>query len=171
MVLAREKHGIEERDLSAASGTSASFVAFTAQTRMSGVDFQDEGGRREIRKGAADSVASYVQGKGGSFPAEVRAAVEERSPSAARTPLVVASGATVLGVVELKDVVKSGIKERFAELRKMGIKTVMVTGDNPTTAAAIAAEAGGRRFPSPRPRRRTSWRSSASTRPAASSSR
>ena len=138
VVLAREKHGIEERDLSAAK---ASFVPFTAQTRMSGVDFQGAGGLHEIRKGAADSVATYVEGKGGSFPAEVRAAVETVAKRGA-TPLVVASGTTILGVVELKDIVKTGIKERFAELRKMGIKTVMVTGDNPTTAAAIAAEAG-----------------------------
>ncbi len=138
VVLAREKHGIKERDLSALKAT---FVPFTAQTRMSGVDFQGDTGLREIRKGAADSVATYVETKGGSFPAEVRAAVETVAKRGA-TPLVVVEGKIVLGVVELKDIVKSGIKERFAELRKMGIKTVMVTGDNPTTAAAIAAEAG-----------------------------
>jgi K+-transporting ATPase ATPase B chain len=112
-------------------------VPFTAQTRMSGVDMKG----REIRKGAADSVDAYVRAKGGEFPDEVRAIVRTVS-SRGSTPLVVADGARVLGVIELKDIVKGGIKERFAELRQMGIKTVMITGDNPMTAAAIAAEAG-----------------------------
>jgi K+-transporting ATPase ATPase B chain len=134
VVLAKEKFGIRERDVKA---LGAEFVPFTAQTRMSGVDMKG----REIRKGAADSIEAYVKGKGGTFPAEVRSSVETVAKRGA-TPLVVADGKTVLGVIELKDIVKGGIKERFAELRKMGIKTIMITGDNPTTAAAIAAEAG-----------------------------
>jgi K+-transporting ATPase ATPase B chain len=104
---------------------------------MSGVDM----GTREIRKGAADSIEAYVRAKGGEFPAEVRETVDAIAKKGG-TPLVVAEGKRVLGTVELKDIVKGGIKERFAELRKMGIKTVMITGDNPMTAAAIAAEAG-----------------------------
>jgi K+-transporting ATPase ATPase B chain len=104
---------------------------------MSGVDLDG----REVRKGAADAVEAYVKAKGGAFPAEVRGSVEAISKQGG-TPLVVAEGRDVLGVVQLKDIVKGGIKERFAELRKMGIKTVMITGDNPLTAAAIAAEAG-----------------------------
>jgi K+-transporting ATPase ATPase B chain len=128
-------------------------VPFTAQTRMSGVDLLDDavGGRgaghREIRKGAADAIDAYVRAKGGSFPPEVKANVDSIAKQGG-TPLVVAEcgagGVTpkVLGVVQLKDIVKGGIKERFAELRRMGIKTVMITGDNPLTAAAIAAEAG-----------------------------
>jgi len=134
VVLAKEKFGIRERDVNA---LGARFVPFTAQTRMSGVDLNE----REIRKGAADSIDAYVRAKGGAFPAEVRAAVDAIAKRGS-TPLVVADGAKVLGVIELKDIVKGGIKERFAELRKMGIKTVMITGDNPMTAAAIAAEAG-----------------------------
>ncbi len=134
VVLAKEKFGIRERDVEA---LGAQFVPFTAQTRMSGVDMKG----REIRKGAADSIEAYVKAKGGTFPVEVRSSVETVAKRGA-TPLVVADGKTVLGVIELKDIVKGGIKERFAELRKMGIKTIMITGDNPTTAAAIAAEAG-----------------------------
>jgi K+-transporting ATPase ATPase B chain len=134
VVLAKEKFGIRERDVKA---LGAEFVPFTAQTRMSGVDMKG----REIRKGAADSIEAYVKSKGGTFPPEVRTSVETVAKRGA-TPLVVADGTLVLGVIELKDIVKGGIKERFAELRKMGIKTVMITGDNPTTAAAIAAEAG-----------------------------
>ncbi|HVU04995.1 MAG TPA: potassium-transporting ATPase subunit KdpB [Polyangiaceae bacterium] len=135
VVLAKEKYGIRERDVGALGAT---FVPFTAQTRMSGVDLP---GGREIRKGAADAVEAYVKKNGGAFPQAVRAAVDEVAKKGA-TPLVVAEGAKVFGVVQLKDIVKGGIKERFAELRKMGIKTVMITGDNPMTAAAIAAEAG-----------------------------
>jgi len=112
-------------------------VPFTAQTRMSGVDMDG----RSIRKGAADSVKQWVEQQGGAFPSDVSAAVEASARSG-RTPLVVAEGTKGYGVVELKDVVKGGIKERFAQLRKMGIRTVMITGDNPMTAAAIAAEAG-----------------------------
>jgi K+-transporting ATPase ATPase B chain len=104
---------------------------------MSGVDL----GEREIRKGAAEAIEDYLKTKGSTFPAEVRAAVESIAKQGG-TPLVVADGADVIGVVQLKDIVKGGIKERFAELRRMGIKTVMITGDNPLTAAAIAAEAG-----------------------------
>jgi K+-transporting ATPase ATPase B chain len=134
VVLAKERYGIRERDVHALKAT---FVPFTAQTRMSGVDLDG----REVRKGAADAIDAYVRAKGGSFPAEVRATVDGISKQGG-TPLVVAEGARVLGVVQLKDIVKGGIKERFAELRRMGIKTVMITGDNPLTAAAIAAEAG-----------------------------
>jgi len=134
VVLAKEKFNIRAREL---LQPHASFVAFTAQTRMSGVDIAG----RFIRKGAADSVQQWVEQQGGIYPIDVGKSVEAAS-RAGRTPLVVADGAKVLGVVELKDIVKGGIKERFAQLRKMGIRTVMITGDNPLTAAAIAAEAG-----------------------------
>jgi K+-transporting ATPase ATPase B chain len=115
----------------------ANFVHFSAQTRMSGIDWQG----RNIRKGASDAVRAYVEGQGGGWPAGIQSAVEEMSRRGS-TPLVVAEGSHVLGAIELKDIVKGGIKERFAELRRMGIKTVMITGDNRLTAAAIAAEAG-----------------------------
>ncbi len=115
----------------------AQFIAFTAQTRMSGVDLQG----RKIRKGAGDAIARYVEALGGVVTAELTARVEQVARQGA-TPLVVADGAHVLGVVELSDVVKHGIKEKFARLRALGIKTIMITGDNPLTAAAIAAEAG-----------------------------
>jgi K+-transporting ATPase ATPase B chain len=134
VVLAKEKFNIRGRELAAPHAT---FIPFTAQTRMSGVDMEG----RSIRKGAADSVRKYVEELGGHYPIEVDRTVDAAS-RAGRTPLVVAEGGMVLGVVELKDVVKGGIKERFAQLRKMGIRTVMITGDNPLTAAAIAAEAG-----------------------------
>ncbi|MFM0495553.1 potassium-transporting ATPase subunit KdpB [Paraburkholderia caledonica] len=138
VVLAKQRFNIRQRDM---ASLHAVFLAFTAQTRMSGVDLPN----REIRKGAADAVKHYVEANGGRFPHEVCDAVAEVARRGS-TPLVVAEksehGARVLGVIELKDVVKGGIKERFAELRKMGIKTVMVTGDNRLTAAAIAAEAG-----------------------------
>ncbi|MGD0526605.1 MAG: potassium-transporting ATPase subunit KdpB, partial [Polyangiaceae bacterium] len=127
VVLAKEKYGIRERDVHALKAT---FVPFTAQTRMSGVDLDG----REVRKGAADAIQAYVEGKGGAFPSEVRLSVEKIAKQGG-TPLVVAEGPRVLGVVQLKDIVKGGIKERFAELRRMGIKTVMITGDNPLTAA------------------------------------
>jgi K+-transporting ATPase ATPase B chain len=135
VVLARKKFHLREPDLTA---LGAQFVAFTAQTRMSGVDLPDG---RQVRKGAADAIRRHVQALGGSFPAALQATVDEAARRGS-TPLVVADGQRALGVVELKDIVKSGIKERFAELRRMGIKTVMVTGDNRLTAAAIAAEAG-----------------------------
>ncbi len=134
VVLAKEKYRLRERDI---HGLGATFVPFTAQTRMSGVNMN---GRR-IRKGAAEAIEAYVKSFGGHFPAEVHAHVEAISKEGG-TPLVVAEEAKVLGVIHLKDIVKRGIKERFAELRRMGIKTVMITGDNPLTAASIAAEAG-----------------------------
>ncbi|RZJ19648.1 MAG: K(+)-transporting ATPase subunit B, partial [Haliea sp.] len=122
--------------------TAATEVAFTAQTRMSGVDVtQADGSLRQLRKGAVDAIRKHVEALGGSVPAEVLRASEEVSRRGS-TPLAVADGNIVLGVVELKDIVKAGIQERFGELRRMGIKTVMITGDNRLTAAAIAAEAG-----------------------------
>src|SRR5664279_5141434 len=134
VVLAKEKYGLRERDIHA---LGAKFIPFSAHTRMSGVDMDG----REIRKGAPDAVEDYVKNKGGNFPADIKVVVEEVARTGA-TPLVVAEGNKVLGVIRLGDIVKGGIKERFAELRKMGITTVMITGDNPLTAAAIAAEAG-----------------------------
>ncbi|CAI0962918.1 Potassium-transporting ATPase B chain [Serratia entomophila] len=134
VVLAKQRFNLRERDLQALNAT---FVPFSAQTRMSGVNVQE----RMIRKGAVDAIRRHVESNQGHFPR----AVDDLVESVARTggtPLVVAEGPRVLGVVALKDIVKGGIKERFAELRKMGIKTVMITGDNPLTAAAIAAEAG-----------------------------
>ncbi|WDR90705.1 potassium-transporting ATPase subunit KdpB [Burkholderia ambifaria] len=147
VVLAKERFNIRQRDM---AQLHATFLGFSAQTRMSGVDLFPEGTPagapgREIRKGAADAIRRYVETHGGRFPEEVRRAVDDVARRGS-TPLVVADlhdgVARVLGVIELKDIVKGGIKERFAELRKMGIKTVMVTGDNRLTAAAIAAEAG-----------------------------
>jgi len=133
-VLAKQRFNIREREM---AGLEAHFVPFTAQTRMSGVNL----GAREVRKGAADSVRSYVTALGKPFPHEVTDAVEGVARGGS-TPLVVVDDGKIMGVVELKDIVKGGIKERFAELRRMGIKTVMITGDNKLTAAAIAAEAG-----------------------------
>jgi len=121
---------------------STTEVAFTAQTRMSGIDLaQADGSVRNLRKGAVDAIRKYVEALGGKVPAEVVRAADEVARRGS-TPLAVADGNTVLGVVELKDIVKAGIKERFGELRRMGIKTIMITGDNKLTAAAIAAEAG-----------------------------
>ncbi|MGL4649261.1 MAG: potassium-transporting ATPase subunit KdpB [Caldilineaceae bacterium] len=138
VVLAKERYGLRERDIHALGAT---FVPFTAQTRMSGVNLDG----REIRKGAADAVQAFVEEEGGRYSDEVRTAVEAIARNGA-TPLVVAERngqqTQVLGVIRLKDIVKGGIQERFGELRRMGIKTVMITGDNPLTAAAIAAEAG-----------------------------
>ncbi|WP_284508106.1 potassium-transporting ATPase subunit KdpB [Caballeronia sp. AZ1_KS37] len=138
VVLAKQRFNIRERDMATLHAT---FLAFSAQTRMSGVDLPN----REIRKGSADALKRYVEERGGRFPQEVQHAVDEVARRGS-TPLVVAERVhdttRALGVIELKDIVKGGIKERFAELRKMGIKTVMVTGDNRLTAAAIAAEAG-----------------------------
>ena len=134
VVLAKEKYGLRGRDIHALGAT---FVPFTAQSRMSGVDLD----HRQVRKGAADAVEALVTERGGRFPSTVRSSVEKIAKQGG-TPLVVADGARVLGVIHLKDIVKGGIKERFVELRRMGIKTVMITGDNPLTAAAIAAEAG-----------------------------
>ena len=138
VALAQERHNLPERQ---ADALPAEFVPFTAQTRMSGVDLSTAQGLRSLRKGAADAVRRHVEALGGSFPSPVQQAVDNVSRKGS-TPLVVADGARVLGVIELKDIVKPGMRERFAELRRMGIKTVMVTGDNPLTAAAIAAEAG-----------------------------
>jgi len=155
VVLAKEKYGLRGREL---SPQQATFVAFTAQTRMSGVDLHvqrpalvaaggggSRGGRdsdvREIRKGAADAIEQWVISRGGTVPEQL-AGIVQRIARAGGTPLVVAEGRHALGVIYLKDIVKGGIRERFAHLRAMGIKTVMITGDNPLTAAAIASEAG-----------------------------
>ncbi|ODU99583.1 MAG: potassium-transporting ATPase subunit B [Rubrivivax sp. SCN 70-15] len=148
VVLAKQKFQLRERDVAA---LGASFVHFTAQTRMSGVDLQGGAGPvRLLRKGASDAIRRHVEARGGVFPAALQTVVDDVARRGS-TPLVVADATgreggpwqvRVLGVVELKDIVKGGIKERFAELRRMGIKTVMVTGDNRLTAAAIAAEAG-----------------------------
>ena len=134
VILAKQKYRIRERDI---QGLGAKFIPFSAHTRMSGVDLDG----RHIRKGAADAVEAYVKACGGEFPPSVRASVD-RIAKEGGTPLVVAERDRVLGVIQLKDIVKGGIRERFAQLRRMGIKTVMITGDNPLTAAAIAAEAG-----------------------------
>ncbi len=139
VVLAKERYGLRGREL---AEPHAQFVPFTAQTRMSGVDFASLNGLPAItiRKGAADAVRHYVEDLGGAFPADVDGIVNSIAKDGG-TPLVVARDTDVLGVIELKDIVKGGISERFAQLRKMGIRTVMITGDNPLTAAAIAAEA------------------------------
>jgi K+-transporting ATPase ATPase B chain len=134
VVLAKEKYGLRGRDLASAH---AQFVPFTAQTRMSGVNFDG----RVIRKGASDAIQKYLSENGSTFPKEVQATVEAIARSGG-TPLVVAENSRALGVIHLKDIVKGGIRERFAQLRAMGIRTVMITGDNPLTAAAIAREAG-----------------------------
>ncbi len=139
VVLAKQRYGLREREL---ASLGAQFVPFTAQTRMSGIDLQTASTPlRSIRKGAADAIRRHVEALGARYPAEVQQAVDDVARLGS-TPLVVSDGSRVLGVVELKDIVKGGIKERFAELRRMGIKTVMITGDNKLTAAAIAAEAG-----------------------------
>jgi len=141
VVLAKARFNVRERDL---AGLDARFVPFTANTRMSGADFGGAPGgaaARSVRKGAAEAIRAHVDALGGSFAPAVTQTVEAVARRGS-TPLVVADGARVLGVVELKDIVKGGIKERFAELRRMGIKTIMITGDNRLTAAAIAAEAG-----------------------------
>ncbi len=134
VVLAKQIHGLRERNI---QELGARFLPFSAQTRMSGVDLDG----RQIRKGSPDAIESYVNRLGGGVGNDVRADVDTVARRGS-TPLVVAEGARVLGVIELKDVVKGGIAERFSELRRMGIKTVMITGDNPITAAAIAAESG-----------------------------
>ena len=134
VVLAKQRFHLRERDLAA---LGAAFVHFSAHTRMSGVNI----GERQIRKGAADAVAKHVESLGGAFPKAVLTGVQEIARRGS-TPLVVSDGPRALGIIELKDTVKGGIRERFGELRRMGIKTIMITGDNPLTAAAIAAEAG-----------------------------
>ncbi len=135
MVLAKERYGLRGRDLAA---HEAHFVPFTAQTRMSGVNLDG----REIRKGASDAISKYISSvNGNGLPKEVQATVEQIARSGG-TPLVVSENKRALGVIYLKDIVKGGIRERFSQLRAMGIRTVMITGDNPLTAAAIAREAG-----------------------------
>jgi potassium-transporting ATPase ATP-binding subunit len=134
VVLAKTKYNLRGREL---ASHEAHFIPFTAQTRMSGVDFNG----RSIRKGAYDAITAFINSKGGTVPTELKTAVERISNSGG-TPLVVADNNRALGVIHLKDIVKGGMRERFEQLRKMGIKTVMITGDNPLTAAAIAREAG-----------------------------
>ncbi|MEG0180099.1 MAG: potassium-transporting ATPase subunit KdpB, partial [Oscillospiraceae bacterium] len=134
VVLAKEKFNIRGRSL---SDKGMTFIPFTATTRMSGVDFENN----SIRKGAADSIKDYVSANGGIYSKECDDAVKSVSNQGG-TPLVVAKNHKILGVIHLKDIIKQGVQEKFADLRKMGIKTIMITGDNPLTAAAIAAEAG-----------------------------
>jgi len=134
VILAKEKHGIRGRNI---QSLGAVFIPFSAKTRMSGVDFQN----RQIRKGAPDAIEAYVKKMGGQIPESVQMLVENIARQGS-TPLLVAEGSKIIGVIRLKDIVKGGIKERFAELRRMGIKTIMITGDNHLTATAIAAEAG-----------------------------
>jgi potassium-transporting ATPase ATP-binding subunit len=134
VVLAKQRFKLRERDL---GSLSATFVAFSAHTRMSGVNL----GERQVRKGAADAIQKHVESLGKVFPKAILTTVQEVARRGS-TPLLVSDGPRVLGVIELKDIVKGSIKERFGELRRMGIKTIMITGDNPLTAAAIAAEAG-----------------------------
>ncbi|MBV9914096.1 MAG: potassium-transporting ATPase subunit KdpB [Sinobacteraceae bacterium] len=134
VVLAKQRFNVRERDL---TSLGATFVPFSAHSRMSGVDI----GERQIRKGASDAIRRQVERLGGALPHSGQTSVDEVARRGS-TPLVVSDGRRVLGIIELKDIVKGGIRERFAELRRMGIKTLMITGDNPLTAAAIAAEAG-----------------------------
>jgi potassium-transporting ATPase ATP-binding subunit len=134
VVLAKKQYNLREREI---EKIGAKFVPFSAQTRMSGVDLDN----RKIRKGAVEAIEKFIKSQGGSFPDKIRIASQQIAKNGG-TPLVVADGAKALGVIQLKDIVKGGIRERFGDLRKMGIKTVMITGDNPMTAAAIAAEAG-----------------------------
>jgi len=143
VVLAKQKFGLRERDV---HSLGATFIHFSAQTRMSGVNLPSTEGQtgdnlRQIRKGAEDAIRNYVTEQGGQFPDDIQKIVTDVARRGS-TPLVVAEGPKALGVIELKDIVKGGIKERFIELRQMGIKTIMITGDNRLTAAAIAAEAG-----------------------------
>ncbi len=134
VVLAKNRFNLRGKEI---AELNAQFIGFSAKTRMSGVDVGDE----HIRKGSADAIAAYVKSQGGEYPAECKKIVE-RVAGEGGTPLVVARNSKVLGVIYLKDIVKEGVKEKFADLRKIGIKTIMITGDNPMTAAAIAAEAG-----------------------------
>jgi len=133
-VLAKDRYGLRGREL---AGLKVEYIPFSATTRMSGVDMEG----RSIRKGAVDAIANYLKEAGSGLPDEVRATVETVARSGG-TPLVVAENGRALGVIHLKDIVKGGMKERFEQLRTMGIKTIMITGDNPLTAAAIAREAG-----------------------------
>jgi K+-transporting ATPase ATPase B chain len=149
VVLAKQKYAIRERDV---TGMGAPFVAFTAQTRMSGVNLNG----RQVRKGAADAIDAYVRGAGSQVPADVRAAVDGVAKQGA-TPLVVADGARVLGVIQLKDIVKGGIRERVGELRRMGIKTVMITGprDGVGQRPRSPHQSGGGLLPGPAGRQGT----------------
>jgi len=145
VILAKHRFNLREREM---AGMNPVFVQFSAQTRMSGVDI----GQRSIRKGAAEAVRKYVESIGRTFPAEVLKTVDDISRRGS-TPLVVVDDGKVMGAVELKDIVKGGIKERFAELRRMGIKTIMITGDNNLTAAAIAQKRASMTFwPKQRPK-------------------
>ncbi len=136
--LTKEKFNCQPKEI---HPSIAEFVPFSAETRMSGLNIRENGTTRQIRKGASDAIEKFVTENGGNVPSELRLKVEEIAREGS-TPLVVAENKTILGVIRLKDIVKGGIRERFAQLRKMGIKTVMITGDNPLTAASIAAEAG-----------------------------
>ena len=138
VVLAKEKFSLRAESV---QPNQAKFIPFSANTRMSGIDFNSATGLRSIRKGAGDSIKEYVKTMGGIIPKDLDGFVDDVATKGG-TPLVVADGNEILGVIQLKDIVKGGIKERFTELRKMGIRTIMITGDNPLTAAAIAAEAG-----------------------------
>lgn len=140
VILAKNKHNLREVTL---QNKNSHFIAFSAHTRMSGVDFRNDEGNtiRSIRKGAVDAIRTYVENNGGTYPNNIQTLIEPISNNGG-TPLLVIDGNRVMGIIHLKDIIKGGIKERFAELRKMGIKTLMVTGDNPLTAGAIAAEAG-----------------------------
>jgi K+-transporting ATPase ATPase B chain len=138
VVLAKERFGLRGREV---ADHGHRFITFSAKTQMSGVDVSLNGNLRQIRKGAAVAIQAHVESLGGVLPTEVNSAVEDVSRRGG-TPLVVSDNKDVLGVIALNDVIKGGMKERFAHLRKMGIKTIMITGDNPLTAAAIAAEAG-----------------------------
>jgi potassium-transporting ATPase ATP-binding subunit len=139
VVLAKEKFNIRGREV---QQLNATFIPFTAQSRMSGVDLKaDDGTVQKIRKGSSDAIRTFIQNNNGFYPQEIQDVVSEMAQKGA-TPLVVAIDKKALGVIHLKDIVKGGIKQRFAQLRKMGIRTIMITGDNPQTAAAIAAEAG-----------------------------
>ena len=134
VVLAKEKYGLRGREI---AEHQAEFIPFTAQTRMSGLNYEG----RQIRKGASESIRQHITELGGTFPQRV-SDISDGISRTGGTPLVVSDGPRVLGVIHLKDIVKGGMKERFAQMRVMGIRTVMITGDNPLTAAAIATEAG-----------------------------
>lgn len=138
VILAKEKFQIRGRHF---EENTLSFIPFSAETRMSGVDISDNGKLREIRKGASGAIKEYIKSKGGNYPAEIDVIVESIAKEGS-TPLVVSENSQVIGVIKLKDIVKGGIKERFQQLRQMGIKTIMITGDNPLTAMSIAVEAG-----------------------------
>jgi len=137
VVLAKNKFGLRLPD----DATTTTFIPFSAKTRMSGVDLSRDGGQSSLRKGAVDAVITWIEQQNGTIPSELRP-IAQKIGVAGGTPLAVGVDQNVLGIIELKDVVKGGIKDRFMQLRTMGIKTIMITGDNPATAAAIAAEAG-----------------------------